>query len=138
MSHLPRYKPYYPKLYRRRIPISWWVHKWIHMQFILRELTSLFVAFYAIMLLLYVNAIAGGEAEYGAFLEWLESSLSIALHVVAFVMVLFHSITWFRLAPAAMVLRVRGWRIPPWCIMGANFMAWGIVSALLIWILLGI
>ena len=136
MSHLPRYKQYRPKLYHRRVPIFWWVHKWVHMRFILRELTSVFVAFYAIMLLLHVRAVAAGPEAYAAFLDWLQTPLAVALHVVALVMVLFHSITWFNLAPKAMVLHVGERRVPGWLIAGANFGAWGVFSAILAWILL--
>ena len=136
MSHLPRYRKYYPKLYRKRVPIFWWVHKWVHMRFILRELTSVFVAFYCIVLLLHVRAVAAGPEAYAAFLDWLASPLAVALHAVAFVMVLFHSITWFNLAPKAMVIRVGEKRLPGWFIAGANYAAWGTVTVVLAWILL--
>ncbi len=136
MSHLPRYIQYRPKLYHQRMPIFWWVHKWVHMRFILREMTSVFVAFYAIMLLMHVRAVAAGPEAYASFLDWLASPLAVALHAVAFVMVIFHSISWFNLAPKAMVVRVGAWRVPGWFISGANFAAWGVFSAALAWILL--
>ena len=82
MSHLPRYRKYYPTRYRKRVPIFWWVHKWVHMRFILRELTSVFVAFYVIVLLLHVRSLAMGPEAYAAFLAWLESPLALALHAV--------------------------------------------------------
>ena len=118
------------------MPIFWWVHKWVHMRFILRELTSVFVAFYAIMLLLHVRSLAAGPEAYEAFLAWLQTPLAVALHVVALVMVLFHSISWFNLAPKAMVVQVGGRRIPGWLIAGANFAAWGVFSVVMAWILL--
>lgn len=136
MSHLPRYKQYRPKLYNRRVPIFWWVHKWVHMRFILRELTSVFVAFYAIMLLVHVRALAAGPEAYASFMAWLQTPLALALHAVALVMVLFHSISWFNLAPKAMVIRVGERRVPGWLIAGANFGAWGVFSIILAWILL--
>ncbi|PYQ18386.1 MAG: fumarate reductase subunit C, partial [Acidobacteria bacterium] len=42
---------------------------------------------------------------------------------------LFHSITWFNLAPTAMVVRVRGKRVPGLVIAGANYAAWIVLSA---------
>ncbi len=136
MSHLPRYRKYYPRLYRKRVPIFWWVHRWVHMRFILRELTSVFVAFYAIVLLLHVRSLAVGPEAYDAFQAWLASPLALVLHAVAFVMVLFHSITWFNLAPKAMVVRLGERRLPGWMIAGANYAAWGVFSVVLAWILL--
>lgn len=136
MSHLPRYRKYHPKRYHKRVPIFWWVHKWVHMRFILRELTSVCVAFYCIVLLIHVRSLALGPEAYAAFQAWLASPLAVALHAVAFVMVLFHSVTWFNLAPKAMVVRVGERRLPGWLIAGANFGAWGVVSVVLAWILL--
>lgn len=136
MSHYPRYKKYRPRVYRRGIPIFWWVHKWPHTRFILRELTSVFVAFYVIVLLLHVRSLAAGPEAYAEFMAWLETPLALVLHIVALAMVLYHSITWFSLAPKAMVIRVGRIRIPGWAIAGANFAAWGVFSAVLAWIIL--
>lgn len=118
------------------MPISWWMHKWVHMRFILRELTSIFVAFYAIILVCYVRAVRLGPEAYAALLGWLETPLSIALHAVAAVMVLFHSISWFRLAPKAAVIRVGDRILPDWLIVGMNMGAWGLFSIALAWLIL--
>jgi len=125
-------------LYRKRMPIFWWVRKWPHARFILRELTSVFVAFYAIVLLLHVRALSAGPEAYADFMAWLQTPLALILHAIALVMVLYHSITWFSLAPKAMVLRVGSKRIPGWAIAGANFAAWGVFSAALAWIILAL
>lgn len=138
MSHYPRYKKYRPKVYNKRIPIFWWVHKWPHTRFILRELTSVFVAFYAIVLLLHVRSLAAGPEAYVDFMAWLQTPFALALHTVALAMALYHSVTWFSLAPKAMVLRIGRRRIPGWAIAGANFAAWGVFSAVLAWIILAV
>ena len=106
------------------------------MRFILRELTSLFVAFYVIALLLHVRAIGAGPEAYESFQALLATPGSIALHAIALAMALFHSISWFRLAPKAMVIKLGDRRVPPWLIVASNFAAWGVASALLAWILL--
>ncbi len=137
MSHYPRYKKYRPKLYRARVPIFWWVHRWVHVRFILRELTSVFVAFYAVVLLLLARAVTQGPEAYAAFLAWLATPVALVLHAVALAMVLFHSVTWFNLAPKALVVHVGKKRLPGAFIAGANYAAWAAVSALLAWIILG-
>jgi fumarate reductase subunit C len=113
------------------MPIYWWMHKRAHLRFIGRELTSVFVMFFAVELLLLVRALASGPAAYEAFLDWLRSPLAIVLHIVVLGMVIFHSITWFNLAPKAMVVRVGQRRIPGGVIAGAHIAAWLIVSAVL-------
>ena len=50
---------------------------------------------------------------------------------------MFHAITWFNLAPKAMVVRVGGTRVPGLLIAGSNYLAWAIASALVGWLLLG-
>ena len=55
----------------------------------------------------------------------------IALNVVALLFVLFHAVTWFNLAPAAMVVNVGGRRVPDALIVGGNYAAWAAASALI-------
>ena len=55
---------------------------------------------------------------------------------MAFVFVLFHAITWFNLTPKAMVVRLGGKRVPDWVILGSNYAAWLVLSALVAFVLL--
>ena len=127
--------PYHPKWYRRRVSVWWWLQSWRYTWFVLRELTSLFTAYFAFLVLWKVRAIAAGPEEYARFLARLESPLFLVLNGVALLFVLFHTITWFNLAPRAMVVRVGGKRVPDWAIQGANYLAWVIVSAAALWVL---
>ncbi|PYO57020.1 MAG: fumarate reductase subunit C, partial [Candidatus Rokuibacteriota bacterium] len=38
--------------------------------------------------------------------------------------------TWFNLTPKAMVVRLGGKRVPDWVILGSNYAAWLVLSAL--------
>jgi fumarate reductase subunit C len=134
----PNYTRYHPKWYRVRIPIFWWIHKWAYLKFILRELTSLSVASYVLVLLFQIRALAAGEGAYKEFSAWLASPLSIVLHSIALLFVLFHTITWFNLAPKAMVIRMGKTRIAGPIIAVMNYIAWGVVSVVVGWIVLRI
>ena len=138
MANNPNYTKYHPKWYRKRIPIFWWMQKWAYTKFILRELTSLAVAFYVVVLLLQIRALAQGPEAYANFLTWLKTPVSIVLHGVAFLFVLFHSITWFNLAPKALVFRLGKKRIPDALIAGSNYAAWVVFSAAIMWMILTI
>lgn len=118
------------------MPIFWWVYKWVHAKFILRELTSVAVALYALVLLFQIRAIAQGPEAYANFLTWLRTPLSIILHAMAFLFVLFHCITWFNLAPRALVVRMGKKRVPDAVIAASNYVAWVVVSAAIAWIIL--
>jgi len=134
-----RYPMYYkghPRLYFKSMPIFWWVKKWSHIRFILRELTSFGVAFYAVMIVLHIKALNEGPEAYASFQSWLQTPLAIALHGVAFVLVIYHSITWFNLAPKAMVIKVAKYRLPGYLISGLNYAAWMIISIIISWLIL--
>lgn len=136
MSRSPQYTQHHPKWYRRNIPIFWWVHKWVHIRFILREITSVFVAFYALVLLSHYRAITQGPEAYADFLSWLGTPGVMVLHGVALLFLIFHSVTWFNLAPKAMVFRVGNTRVPDMVIILSNYAGWVLLSAAIAWILL--
>ncbi len=132
MTEAPRYRKGHPGLYRRKIPIFWWVYKSAHARFVLRELTSLAVAFYSVTLLVFVYKVSHGETEYSNFLTTLANPVFVAANGVALVLAIFHSITWFNLAPKAMVIRLRGRKVPGLAILVLNLVAWFVVSGALI------
>jgi len=130
------YTPYHPRWYRRRVSVWWWLESRSYAGFVLRELTSIFVAFFALVLLWQVRSLAQGPEAYSRFLARLQTPLFLALNGVALLFLLFHSVTWFNLAPTAMVVRLRGKRVPDLVIAGANYAAWVVLSAAVAAILL--
>ncbi len=136
MSNGGGYTRHHPRWLRPRMSTYWWLRRWSHLVFILRELSSVFVAWFVVYLLLLVRAVSRGPDAYDAFLEWSARPFVLALNVLALGFIVFHAITWFNLAPQAMVVRVRGKRVPAVLIAGSNFAAWIVVSALLVWLFL--
>jgi succinate dehydrogenase subunit C len=130
------YTPYHPRWYRRRVSVWWWLESRSYTGFVLRELTSVFVAFFALVLLWQVRAVGHGPEAYSRFLARMQTPLFLVLNGVALLFVLFHSVTWFNLAPTAMVVRMRGKRLPVLVIAGANYAAWLVLSAAVAAILL--
>jgi fumarate reductase subunit C len=136
MSTEPPYTLYHPRWYRRRVSVWWWLQNRSYSGFVLRELTSVFVAFFAVVYLWQLHALAQGPEAYERFLARLRTPLFLALDTVVFLFVLFHTITWFNLTPKAMVLRVRGKRVPDWAIVGSNYVAWLVLSGTVAFVLL--
>jgi fumarate reductase subunit C len=124
----PQYSLYHPRWYRRRVPVWWWLHKRSYARFVLRELTSIFVAFFAVVYLWQICALVAGPEAYGRFLARMKTPLFLALNTVSFLFVLFHAVTWFNLTPKAMVVRLGGKRVPDWAIIGGNYAAWLVLS----------
>ena len=129
------YSLYHPKWYRRRVSVWWWLRKGSYTFFVLRELTSVFVAYFSLLALWKVRAIGQGGEAYARFLAAMQTPLFLALNLVALLLVLFHSFTWFNLAPKAMVVHVGGRRVPDLAIQAANYLAWVAVSLFAVWVL---
>ena len=115
----------------------WWVHRRSYLLFVLRELSCVFVAWFVVYLVLLVAAVHRGSGSYLQFLEWSGRPWMVVLNLVALAFVVLHAITWFTLAPKAMVLRLHGRRLPSRTVAAGHFAAWAVASAVVAWIVLG-
>jgi fumarate reductase subunit C len=120
--------------YHPPVPVLWWTRKASYLVFVLRELSSLFVAWLVLYLLLLVRAVGRGEEAYDEFLDRATSPLLVVLNVVAMAFLVLHTITWFSLTPKAMVIVVGGRRVPSAAIIGALYAALAVVSASVYWL----
>lgn len=136
MSAEPHYTLYHPRWYRHRVSVWWWLKKGSYALFVLRELTSVFVAFVAVVYLWQLRSIGQGPEAYGQFLARMKTPTFLLLNAITFLLVLFHAITWLNLTPAAMVVRLRGKRVPDWAILAGNYAAWLVLSAAVAFVLL--
>jgi fumarate reductase subunit C len=127
---------YLPRSYHARVSTYWWLARWPYLKFILREGSSVFVAWTVILTLIGIRALRRGPAGYSEFEGWMRSPLMLALNGITFLFVVFHAVTWFNLAPKAMAVRVRGKRLPAFALAAPNYAAWIVVSAFVAWILL--
>ena len=134
MSRTPAYTEYHPRWYRRRVSTYWWMGRWTYLAFILRELSSIFIAWFIYFFLRLVHALGRGDAAYREFLAWTASPGILALNGITFAFVLFHAVTWFNLAPQAMVVHLGGRRLPGAFVAGANYVAWVVATAFVLWI----
>ena len=137
MNQPAPYRSFHPRWYRPRISTWWWLKSRSHVAFILRELSSIFVAWFVVFLLLLVAAVSRGEAAYWEFLMWAGRPAVLLLNVVSLLFTVFHSITWFNLVPQAMVVRLGGTRVPGLLLAASHYAAWVALSALVAWLVLG-
>jgi len=133
---IPAYREFHPRWYRPHVSVYWWLGQWQYLKFILRELSSVAVALFVLLTLFQLRALLRGPEHYARLEHRLQSPVMIALVVISFLFVLFHSITWFNLAPKAMALRLRGKRIPDILVASPNYVAWVVVSAAIMWLIL--
>lgn len=119
---------------RRPMSTWWWTRKKTYLLFVLRELSSVFVAWFVVYLLLALFAVARGEAAYQSFLQWASTPWVVVVNVVALAFALLHTVTWFLLTPRAVVLKFGGRRVPGSAIVASQYVALLIVSAVVFWL----
>ncbi|HXJ81681.1 MAG TPA: fumarate reductase subunit C [Candidatus Methylomirabilis sp.] len=114
---------YYPKL-----PNTWWLKNPRYFRFMIREVTSVFIAIFLVVLLVELYQLSRGPDAYAAFADRLRSPGWILFHLVALAFALYHSVTWFNLTGVVQVVRVGERQVPPALVVAGAFAAWGAVS----------
>ena len=136
ISESPVYTEFHPRWYRPHVSVYWWLGEWHYLKFILREISSVFVAWFVILTLVQLWALRSGRESYARFEHWLQNPVVIAVNVISLFFVVFHAVTWFNLAPKAMAVRFRGKRLPDILLAAPNYAMWAVVSVAVGWILL--
>ncbi len=78
------YTPFHPRWYRPHVSVYWWLGEWHYLKFILRELSSVFVAVFVIETLFMLNALRNGPEAYAHFQQSMRNPLLIVLNIVSF------------------------------------------------------
>jgi fumarate reductase subunit C len=131
-----RYTEFHPRWYRPHVSVYWWLGQRQYLKFILRELSSVFVAYFVVVTLFQLSALKDGPEAYEEFQHTMQSPLMIGVSVIAFLFVLFHTITWFNLAPSAMPVRLGGKRVPDVLVAAPSYVMWILISAFVSWLIL--
>ena len=113
---------------------NWWLKKRNYKLYLLREITAVFVAGYALFLLVLLSQAQQGPDGLARFLQGLKSPISIALHLAVLVMTCYHSITWFQSLPKAKVFWRGEERVSPAVIVVPQYVVWAAVSIVVAWI----
>ena len=111
----PPYTLNHPRWYRKRVSTYWWLQRWEYLRFVLREISSVFVAIFVVEMLFQIYALSRGPEAYADFQSLLKNPIVIAINVISFFFVVFHSITWFDLSARAMSIRVGGKKVRSRC-----------------------
>jgi succinate dehydrogenase subunit C len=151
-----------PTTYRQPVSRLWFMKKRTYFIFVLRELSSVFVGWFAVYLMVMLLAIGRGPAAYQNFLNWAASPVVVIVNVVALAFLILHTVTWFVLTPQAMevrlggrqvarvkmvnvagktvpaatVVRVGGRRVPSGVVIASQYAGLLVVSAFIIWLVL--
>ena len=120
-------------------PISkttWYMRNKRYRVYVLRELSSFLVAFYTFFTICALGIIASGSAEkWDSFLAAQQCTSLIVFHSLALLYFLFfQTFPWFKLAPKAMPVQLGEKKLPDVYIIVGHYVAWIIVSAIILWL----
>ena len=122
---------YYPK-----ISSIWWLRHPSYFRFMMRELSSVFIAIFLVVFLVELHQLSRGPQAYAAFLETLRSPGWIVFHVVALAFAIYHSVTWLKVIGVVQVVHVVERLVPARLVTAGAFGAWAGASLVLFWFLL--
>jgi fumarate reductase subunit C len=120
-------KLYYPKMSR-----TWWLKKPAYLLFMLRELSSVFIAVFLVVFLTQIYQLTKGPDAYVAFARKLSSPGWIVLHIVAFLFAVLHSVTWFQSTAVVMPLKLGERELPRNLVLVLNIGAWIVASVVIL------
>jgi len=118
--------------YLRKVERSWWLGHRRYVVYMIRELTSLFVALYAALLVVGLVRLAEGPAAWDGFVAAISSPLAVLFQLLCLLFAAYHSVSWFAVTPKAMPLMVRGEALAPRTIVAAHYVLWAALSLLVL------
>jgi len=114
---------YYPKL-----PATWWLKKKSYFLFMLRELSSVFIALFLLVYLWQIFQLTRGPEAYASFTQRLASPGWLLFHLVALLFAVYHSITWFQSSAVVLPVRLGEHLVPRQTVTALHIGAWVVVS----------
>ncbi len=124
-------------LVRECPPTTWYFRQPRYMRYMSREITSIFVGAYCVLLVVGLQRLADGPTAWEGFLLALQSPASIVFQILALVAAVYHAATWFNATQKAMPIQIGEGFVPGNLISGAHYAAWAVLS-LIVLILAGV
>jgi len=111
---------------------GWWRRNTFYIEYMIHEATAVFVAAYALVLLVGLVRLSQGQAAWDAWLQALRSPLSIVFHVITLVAISYHTWTWFHIMPRTLPpILIKGKRMSAAAITRSGLVATAILSIIL-------
>ncbi|HET8563832.1 MAG TPA: hypothetical protein VFM35_08185 [Candidatus Binatia bacterium] len=125
-------RPDRSKLFYREVPRSWWLRKRSYLLFMLRELSSVFIAIFLVVFLIQIYQLTRGHEAYAAFARKLSSPGWIIFNTITLLFALYHSITWFSSSAVVLPLRIGEREIPRNVFVALNVAVLAVISLIIL------
>jgi fumarate reductase subunit C len=116
------------KLYRPKMSAAWWLKKKSYLLFMLRELSSVFIALFLLVYLYQIYQLTRGPEAYISFTQKLNSPGWILFHVIALLFAVYHSVTWFQSSAVVLPVRLGEHWVSRQTVTALHIGAWVVVS----------
>lgn len=113
---------------------QWWLGASRYRRYMVRELTSLFIGAFAFALIVGLWRLSQGAQAFSAWLDAMHSPAGLAFNGITLAAALYHSVTWFNVAPKAISVRIGTFKLPDSIISGAHYAGWLLVSILVLFL----
>ena len=125
------------KMSRRPYPqecprTTWYFKRPRYMRYMAREVTCIFIGAYTLMLLVGLLRLSQGQAQYEGFLMALRQPASVVFHIAALAFSLYHTFTWFNVAPKALPIQIGEEIWPDSIVAGAHYVVWAVLSLVIL------
>ena len=121
-------------LVRECPPTTWYFRQPRYLRYMSREITSIFIAAYCVLLVVGLQRLSQGPAAWEGFLLALRGPDSIVFHLLALAASFYHAATWFNATQKAMPIQIGEDSVPGNIISGAHYAAWAVLSVAILFV----
>jgi fumarate reductase subunit C len=107
------------------------------MRYMAREVTCVFIALHALVLLVALKRLSEGREAWETFLDNLTAPVGVQLQLLILAFAVYHSTSWFNVTPKAMPVQIGEKFLPGSVIIGAHYAGW-LVASLAVLFLAGV
>ncbi len=113
---------------------TWYMRNGRYKKYMLREVTCLLVAVYSLLAVWGLASLAGGAAQWNAFLASQQNPFMVGFHAAALIFFLVYmTFDWFKLAPKAMPVQLGEKKLEDRFIVIGHYAAWIVVTLAIFW-----
>lgn len=127
-----RNRPEPSTLYHRPMGAVWWLSRRAYVLFIVRELTSVFIAAFLVELMVQLHRLGEGMDSYAEFMARLAQPGWLVFHAVVLFFAVWHSLTWFYTTSIVIPVKIGGKEAPRAAFTAFNVVSWLAASAVIV------
>lgn len=126
-----------PRPYEQKMGLLWWLERPNYIRYMLREITCVFIGGYIGLLIVGLYRLGQGAEAWQAHWQMMGTVAAIIFQVVALIFALYHTVSWFVLAPSTMPIWIGERKVPPVWIQLGHYVVW-IAISIVIFLVAGI